>query len=140
MALINNSESSLNTGFNDDYCFYRGVDDPRFLLVAYDTDTILGKGDTGSSPGATFFGAARIPALNRLLRHPEIEPQYRRTLTRLLNTVFSEGEFNAQLDRSLGHYVPENVRGEMKSWMNSRRRIIRGGARAGRHNVRGVRS
>lgn len=122
MALINNSESSLNTGFNDDYCFYRGVDDPRFLLVAYDTDTILGKGDTGSSPGATFFGAARIPALNRLLRHPEIEPEYRRTLTRLLNTVFSEGEFNAQLDRSLGHYVPENVRGEMKSWMNSRRR------------------
>ena len=78
MALINNSESSLNTGFNDDYCFYRGVDDPVFCLA--DTDTILGKGDTGSS-GATFFGAARIPALNRLLRHPEIEPQYRRTLT-----------------------------------------------------------
>ena len=122
MALLNNSESSLNTGFNDDYCFYRGVDDSRFLLVAYDTDTILGKGDTGSSPGATFFGAARIPVLNRFLRHPEIEPQYRRTLTHLLNTVFSEGEFDAQLDRSLGHYVPENVRDEMKAWMANRRR------------------
>ena len=122
MALLNNSESSLNTGFNDDYYFFRGVDDPRFLLVAYDTDTILGKGDTSSSPSATFFGAARIPALNRLLRHSEIEPQYWRTLTRLLETVFAEDEFDTQLDRSLGHYVPENVRGEMKSWMNSRRR------------------
>ena len=70
MALFNNSESSLNTGFNDDYYFYRGVDDPRFLLVAYDTDTILGEGDTGSFPGATFLGATRIPALGRLLRHP----------------------------------------------------------------------
>jgi len=122
MALFNNSESSLNTGFNDDYYFYRGVDDPRFLLVAYDTDTILGEGDTGSFPGATFFGATRIPALGRLLRHPEIEPQYRRKLRELLNTVFSEVEFDAQLDRSLGHYVPEEVRGEMKSWMDRRRR------------------
>ena len=122
MALFNNSESSLNTGFNDDYFFYRGIDDPRFQLVAYDTDTILGKGDTGSSPGATFFGAARVPALGRLLRHPEIEPQYRGKLRELLNTVFSEDEFDAQLDRSLGHYVPEEVRGEMKSWMASRRR------------------
>jgi hypothetical protein len=121
MAVFNNSESSLNTGFNDDYYFYRGVDDPRFLLVAYDTDTILGEGDTGSFHGATFFGAMKIPVLGRLLQHRDIEPEYRRTLVKLFDTVFSEDEFNAQLDRSLGHYVPEDVRGDIKSWMDRRR-------------------
>jgi len=57
MALFNNQETGLNSSFNDDYFFYRGVNDPRFILLFYDLDTILGEGSPSSATDYTIFGA-----------------------------------------------------------------------------------
>ena len=42
MNLLGNSETGLNSGYNDDYFMYRGINDPRFVLMYYDLDQILG--------------------------------------------------------------------------------------------------
>ncbi|MCI0366343.1 MAG: CotH kinase family protein, partial [Phycisphaerales bacterium] len=48
MSLMGNHESGLNDGHNDDYYMYRGIVDPRFILMHHDLDQILGFG--GSHP------------------------------------------------------------------------------------------
>ena len=40
--------TALCEGIGDDYAMYRGVNDPRFIIVAHDFDTILGQGDCSS--------------------------------------------------------------------------------------------
>ncbi|MFT4547909.1 MAG: VCBS repeat-containing protein, partial [Verrucomicrobiales bacterium] len=57
MAFLNNSETNLSNGHDDDYSMYRGMNDPRFVLIPHDLDTIFGLGDTGSNPNATIFQA-----------------------------------------------------------------------------------
>src|SRR6185503_14071958 len=46
-TLVNYGETSLFNGRGDDYAMYRGVDDPRFVLIGHDFDTVFGQGDTG---------------------------------------------------------------------------------------------
>jgi spore coat protein CotH len=48
-TLIGNNETNLGNGYGDDYQMYCGVLDPRFTLVTYDMDTILGGGDSPAS-------------------------------------------------------------------------------------------
>ena len=124
MSLLNSRESGLNTGFNDDYLMYRGTRDPRFNLLFYDLDTVVNQGDTSSSPNDTLYGADRLPVFDAFLHHPEIEPIYHRILLELIETAFSETEFDAMLEQTLGGTVSEATRNEMKSWMNRRRQFV----------------
>ena len=101
MALLNNRETSLNNGNNDDYFIYRGTRDPRFIILFFDLDTILGEGDTSSSPDDSIYGAVNLPVFDAFLHHPEIEPVYHRILLGLVETVFSEIEFDAQLEQTV---------------------------------------
>jgi hypothetical protein len=121
MALFNNRETSPNTGHNDDYFMYAGVNDPRFLLMYYDLDTILGEGSEVGATNGTIFGATAMPAFNRFMRSPDFEPLYYRTLQRLLDTTFSEAEFNTAVDQVLADFVPPNAILRIKNWMNGRR-------------------
>ena len=57
-GLLLNGETSLHRGIGDDYDMYRGMNDPRFVLIPHDLDTILGKGDT-------------IPSINRDILLPQ---------------------------------------------------------------------
>ncbi len=124
MALFDNRETSPNTGDNDDYYLYAGVNDPRFILMAYDLDTILGEGSAAGSTDATLFGAADMPAFDRFMHSPDFEPIYYRTLDRLLKTTFSAAEFNATVDQTLGDFTPANVVTRIKNWMNGRRAYV----------------
>src|SRR5262249_44604924 len=77
MNLFGNNETGLNTGFNDDYFMYRGLNDPRFILTYYDLDTILGDGgslppDSGLFTSTQNNGAGL--ALDRFLHWPDFEP------------------------------------------------------------------
>src|SRR6188768_101817 len=93
MSLFNNRETGLNTGYNDDYFMYRGVKDPRFVLVYHDLDTIMGQGDSPGSPTDGIFTATANngsgAAFNRFMHWPDFEPIYYRILQRLLDTTFS---------------------------------------------------
>lgn len=124
MALFDNRETSPNTGHNDDYYMYAGVNDPRFMLMYYDLDSILGEGGVSGATNATLFGATAMPAFNRFMRSPDFEPVYYRTLQRLLATTFSAEEFNATVDQTLGDFTPASVLTRIKNWMNGRRAYV----------------
>lgn len=129
MALVDNRESGLNTGFNDDYYLYRGVNDPRFILSYHDIDTILNEGDSGGSTTASIFGATSAngsgQAFNRFMRHPEFEPIYYATLQRLIDTVFAPVNFDPLIEQTLGDYVPVSVINRMKTWNANRVAFVR---------------
>src|SRR5207244_12692793 len=55
--LFANAETSPNSGYNDDYFMYRAIDDPRFLLVYYDNDTILSSAYGAMSATTGLFSA-----------------------------------------------------------------------------------
>ena len=122
MGLFDNRETSLYNGENDDYVMYCGVEDPRFRLLYYDLDTILGRAGSTSN---SLFECTRLPAFNRLLNDPEFRPIYFRTLQRLIDTTFSADQFNTLLDQTLGDYVPANILSGIKTWMDGRRAYAR---------------
>lgn len=127
MNLLGNGETGLNGGLNDDYFMYAGGNDPRFVLVYYDLDQILGFNNSFSTTSQVFsaeinLGAGR--AMGRLLRHPEFEPLYYEALRELIETTFSAAHFNATVDQVLGDFVPLATRNQLKGWMDQRRAFV----------------
>lgn len=135
MSLFGNSESGINTGNNDDYAMYRGQNDPRFILVYHDLDSVLGLGSLGSGSG--IFGATACcasgdtvgiaNAMNFFMRHPEIEPLYYRTLQDLIDGPFSANQFNPVVDQIFASY-PElsGTATTVKNYMTARRATVAG--------------
>ncbi len=107
-SLLVYSENGLPTGVGDDYALYRGIEDPRFLLIPHDFDTVLGEGDGSAfswGTGASIWlpiERGGVPFLNRFMRHNEFAPLYFRELKQLAETTFSAAEFNPFLDQLLG--------------------------------------
>ena len=123
-ALFANHETTINTGYNDDYFLYAGMNDPRFYLMYYDLDTVLGEGDSPGTTNATIFGATGLQAFSQFMHSPDFEPIYYRTMQHLLDTTFSKPEFDLTIDQTLGDFVPANVIVKMKTWMDSRRAYV----------------
>lgn len=130
MSLLGSSETSIASGYNDDYILYSGIEDTRFLLLYYDLDQILGF-NRSSDPTAGLFQAAQVgsgknaaAAMNRLMHHPEFEPLYYAALQELLATSFSPEAFNTTVDETLAGFVPETVRSQIKDWMSRRRATV----------------
>ncbi len=108
-TLISNGETNLGNGVGDDYSMYRGVEDPRFVLLPHDLDTILGRGGT-SDANASIYRATNLAAIRRFLTHPEFAPRYHAALMELIETVFSPQQFNPLADRMLGgHVAPRTI-------------------------------
>ena len=109
MTLFGYNESGINTGNNDDYYFYRGQNDPRFIFVYHDLDTVLGLGGSKSATDPNIFSATTCcasgdtegiaKAMNFFMHHPEIEPLYYRTLQDLFDGPFATAQFNAVVDQ-----------------------------------------
>lgn len=133
MSLFGNSESGINTGNNDDYAMYRGLNDPRFILVYHDLDSILGLGSLGSGSGifgATFCCASGdtegiAKAMNAFMHHPEIEPLYYRTLQDLLQGPFAAPQFNATVDQVFADFPQlASAATTVKNYMAARRTAV----------------
>jgi hypothetical protein len=133
MNIMANGESGLNTGNNDDYYMYRGLVDPRFILLFHDFDQILGQ--PGSlAQNVDIFRSTCCPisgdsegswrTMARLLHAPEIEPLYYAKLQHLLDTTFSKPAFDRLLDQTLGGYVPQTTRDAITRWMDGRRVFV----------------
>lgn len=117
-ALVDNSETSLSSGYGDDYWMYRGVSDPRFQIGAYDLDTIFGI--FSGATNATLFKADAIPALSKFMRWPEFVPIYYRQLKELAETVFAPASINAVLEETIGGHVPAAVLDSMRAFARGR--------------------
>lgn len=126
MAILSSEETSIANGVGDDYMLYRGVRDPRFMLIPHDLDTIFGLGDTASSPTSSIYRAAGSAAISRLLYHPQVLPQYHAALRRLLETTFAKDSLDPLLDELLSDFAPISQIDSMKSFMDARRDYILG--------------
>jgi len=135
MSLFGNSESGINTGNNDDYAMYRGQNDPRFILVYHDLDSVLGLSSLNSGSGifgATFCCASGdtvgiANAMNFFMHHPEIEPLYYRTLQDLMDGSFSAAQFNPVVDQIFADYPQlAGTATTVKNYMTARRATVAG--------------
>ncbi len=105
-TLVDNQETNLangnqGMGAGDDYFLYRGVEDPRFLLLPYDLDSILGEGTALERIDDGLFRMTSVKVLNTFMKHPEFAPIYHATLRRLSETLFDPARFGALLERTL---------------------------------------
>jgi len=116
-TLLDNSETSLPNGSGDDYYLYRGVQDPRFVLIQHDLDTIFGR--SGSATNG-IFRAASLPAVSRFLRHPQFVRRYYFHLRDLIETTFSAGQLEPFMHDLLGDFVPAGTIDQMTGFIAAR--------------------
>jgi hypothetical protein len=115
-VLMDNAETTLANGNGDDYYLYCGVEDPRFVLIQHDLDSVFGLGQSIGSATNGIFDATAIPALNRLLTHPQFVPRYYWHLKNLIETTFSDERFGAFVDDMLGDFVPTGKINQIKNF------------------------
>ena len=119
-TLLSSEETSLGTGVGDDYGLYRGVNDPRFMLIAHDWDTVLNQGDSRpNNPNQSIFRAAALSSIDRFIHWPEFGPIYYATLRRLCATTFSPSELGRTLDEGLGSFAQSEI-ANMKAFASNR--------------------
>lgn len=127
MNLLGNSETGLNSGYNDDYSTYRGALDPRFHLLWYDLDQILGLGGSFAANSGLFSMTANNGAglaFDRFVNWPDFQPIYYRTLYEMLTTSFAKTNFDALINETLGGYTAPATISGMISWMDTRRAFV----------------
>jgi hypothetical protein len=125
MVLIGYNETSIGSdGAPDDFSMYRGINDPRFLLLPHDHDTDLGQGDNPMPTTSPIFRATANAVVNRFLRHPDFAPLFYRELKRMSDTTFSSAEVGALLDQALGDWVAPQTVTDMKNWAAARRAFV----------------
>ena len=117
-ALIGNTEGGLMNGDRqgDDYAMYRGVDDPRFVMIPHDLDSIL------SNRNWPLTRATGVPALNRLLFHPDIKPRYFDTIRKMVDELVSEPT-DLAIERSLRVFGEAQIN-RAKDYLRARRDIV----------------
>ncbi|MCB1098365.1 MAG: lamin tail domain-containing protein [Verrucomicrobiae bacterium] len=131
MTIFNNRETNLSNGIDDDYSIYRGIDDPRFILLPHDFDSIF---NAGAGATETIFpmiervggvsGADEIPQLIRYMRAPEIERQYFAQLDQLLHTVLAPDRFTETVDQLLGTWLNTGTITSINRTLTNRRDFI----------------
>ncbi|MED5585660.1 MAG: Ig-like domain-containing protein [Verrucomicrobiota bacterium] len=131
MTIVLSRETNLSNGTDDDYKFYRGVEDARFKLIPHDFDTIFGLGDTSTNPESTLFPAVTnfagqtFPPLVAFFNDDRVVRLYYAYLRELLETVFAKDHFDAAVVNTLD-WVPQDtgIRGDIIQFMDTRRAHI----------------
>ncbi len=124
LSLMEYSETALGTGYGDDFALYRGVLDPRFVIVSHDYDTIFGEGDTSGNVNENIFIADRLPIVDRFLHNAEFEPIYYAELRHQLETAFSTDSLDSMFDEFLADWIPASVVARMKSFVAARNAYV----------------
>lgn len=132
MAILANGETNVSNGADDDFSMYRGANDPRFVFIPHDLDTILsiGDGSRNESPQHTLFDMIEDgDVLNPFVpffTHPDVIDRFYLALRQLLQTTFSKQEFDELLDNNLTGWVPTAQIEQMRDFMDARRIFIEG--------------
>jgi hypothetical protein len=124
-ALLGNGEGGLTDGRGDDFAMYQGVNDPRFTLVPYDLDTVLGINENTVTDPIWDYRDPDLNGLSRLLHQPEIAQMFYAQLLELCDTVFSPEIFNPLVDQVLGSWVSPNRIAAIKQFAVDRVAFVR---------------
>ena len=125
-TLVTNGEGGLTDGRGDDYAMYQGVEDPRFTLVPYDLDTVLGTGSQSFTTDDIWqYRDPDLHGLERLLSQPAVVQMYYATLLELCDTVFAPETINPLIDEALGGWYPESSIAAMKQFAVERVAYVR---------------
>src|SRR6185503_3501872 len=111
LALMTYNETALGSVSNDDYDLYRGIVDPRFMILTHDLDTIFGV--DGSNPYG-IFRATETDNVDRFLNHPEFRALYFEEFRRQLAGTFSTNNLFPLFDQFLQGWVPDGTIANMK--------------------------
>ncbi|MGY8686798.1 MAG: CotH kinase family protein [Verrucomicrobiales bacterium] len=127
MTLLNNNDTNLSNGIDDDYAMIADGDG-RFQFLPHDLDSLF-----SLSPQASLFpmidgsvggSGARIPQLIPFFEEPEILRAYFSELQDLLETVFSKPTFDRLVTSALAGTSFENRARNMISSMDQRRAFV----------------
>jgi len=127
-TLMGNCESGLNRGGEgDDYAMYRGVNDPRFVLVNHDQDTYMSAAMNDhrecDADWPIFTEYLQITGLVPLLTHPDTVPLYYQAFFDMFDIVFNPETLNPMIDNELS-YIPEYDKGVMRQYVVDRRAYV----------------
>jgi hypothetical protein len=119
--LLGNAETSLVTGDKGDYALYAGKLDRRFTLIPYDLDAVL-----GTQGGVQFplWRAVANPAMDQLMRRPEVAARYWFHLDDLARKVFAADQLEPVIDRLVGDYLPNSEIDRLKSFAAQRSEFV----------------
>ena len=118
-AMLDNSENGLFIGDSrgDDYMMYSGIDDPRFLFVMHDLDSLYRNATRGFN---RFNG---VPALNRLVNHPDVLPRYFAQLEDLAALLVSDSA-DTTLDEVLRGVTSQGQIDSIKAFLDARAAFV----------------
>ena len=122
-TLLTNKETNLSNGRGDDYYMYRPIEDPRFILLPYDLDNILNWPDPTTSIWLD-GNLNGLPAVRRLITHPEFVPRYYAQLKELCETVYAPATFGPLVEYVLGGWVPRQRIDAIKDFAEARRAYV----------------
>ena len=115
-TLLANQETSLATGVGDDFAMYCGKKDPRFELIVYDMDSVMGLGERTEIYGQGLWQMCSLPTVKRFMEHNSYAPLYFRALKELGEGLFSPEQMNPILDNVLGDWVSASALENMKQF------------------------
>ena len=111
-------------GGGDDYFLYRGVIDPRFVLIPHDLDSVL---DRGGSVNASIFSIVRggtqydgVDGLKRFFNQPDIVIRYCQTVQDLMDEFFNPETLDPLFERVLGGFASASRIAAMKQRVRQR--------------------
>ena len=119
-TLSGNREGGLITSKGDDYGLYRGISDPRFILVPHDLDTMFNLGNTTVDPDRSIWSFDDLPGLVRFFQNDEVIHLYYRKLLSLTTGLFSESNLYPMVDDLLGNWVEQDEIRDAKEWISER--------------------
>ena len=120
-ALLANNEGGLIEGDKqgDDYAMYSGVKDPQFKMISHDLDSIFAGGRAWD-----LFRSTRVPALNRLINHPQIRQRYLAFTKAWSEDFFHKDKFRPFLENQLLPQVPQAHIDNMVNFMINRTNYV----------------
>ncbi|HEV7866965.1 MAG TPA: lamin tail domain-containing protein, partial [Chthoniobacteraceae bacterium] len=119
-SLIGNREGGLQSAKGDDFALYRGVNDPRFLLLPHDLDTTMSFGGVSAEPNRSIFTYEGIVGLTRLLNDPAILPDYYSAFLEAMETWFNPEVVNPLIDQTIS-YTGASAVAAAKNFLVARR-------------------
>ncbi|MBL49807.1 MAG: hypothetical protein CMP28_12775 [Roseibacillus sp.] len=119
-TLAGNREGGLITSKGDDYGLYRGMNDPRFLLVPHDLDTVFNMGNVTVDTDRSIWSFADLPGLSRFFRNDVIIQRYYAKMLELLDGKFDPAVMHPMIDELLGDWVSDGEIEDAKDWVSGR--------------------